>query len=139
MLLMEKEMGDKARGCSESDKTSELFRRRGKILGGCSRPFNCHLKHHKSEHMMDCVSSRDSLADRTETNVICQSQNNFSPTKPIFLFHCLFRGNSVQSRPSSSSGSLHFGHSFPAYVTAPGECHDLQCCSPPLSFSSSLM
>ena len=32
VLLMEKEMGDKLEGCSESDKTSELFRRRdGKI------------------------------------------------------------------------------------------------------------
>ena len=28
LVLLEKEMGDKLRGCSESDKTSELFRRR---------------------------------------------------------------------------------------------------------------
>lgn len=28
VLLMEKEMGDKHEGCPESDKTSELFRRR---------------------------------------------------------------------------------------------------------------
>jgi SET domain-containing protein len=27
-----------------------------------------HLKRHESEHMMDCVNSRDSLADRTETS-----------------------------------------------------------------------
>ena len=66
----------------------------------------------------------------------CQSQNT-SPTEPIFLFHSLFCSNSVQSRPSSSSGSLHCGHSFPPMLQLLAGCHDLQCCSPPLSLSSS--
>ena len=69
----------------------------------------------------------------------CLSQNNFSPTKPVFLFHRLFRSNSVQSRPSSSPWKSPLWPFVSAYAIAPGRCHDLQCCSPPLSFSSSLM
>src|SRR5947199_10787298 len=92
---------------------------------GAIDSFNCHPKRHESEHMMDCVNCRDSLVVRTETSYsrchvkeVANPRTNFSPTKPVFPFHCLFRSNSVQSRPSSSCGCLHCGPFVPAYATA---------------------
>src|SRR4051812_10648066 len=68
----------------------------------------------------------------------CQSQNNFHQrSQSFFSLPCFV------AIPYSLDLARVVGVSIVAIcfacATAPGGCHDLQCCSPPLSFSSSLM